>query len=106
MFLNQYSVDETTRTLLEDLNFGDQWIDVPPDSLLIQITQTNNSYIIETYIEGIHYIDNSSFYLVLPQAYVILRSDGYAVLILSPFGGNYITLSRETWELNLPTLAF
>lgn len=104
MFLNQYSVFGLSYEIILALNAGDQWVMVPDDSLLVQIIQTNTAYILETYSEGIHYIDSNSVYMILPQTEIILRADGYAVLILSPFGGNYITLSRETWEMNLPII--
>lgn len=105
MFINQYSVHELTYNLADDVFQGDQWVMVPDESLLLQIIQTNSTYVLETFSEGIHYIDSQSVYMILPQAEIILRAEGYAVLILSPFGGNYIALSREAWEMNLPFLA-
>lgn len=104
MFINQYSVHDLTFEILDHVILGDQWVMVPEDSLLIQIIQTNDAYILETYTEGIHYIDQFSVFMILPQERIILKAEGYSVLILSPFGGNYITLSRETWQLNLPIL--
>lgn len=104
MFITHYSVGGVIFQLLDNIHLGDQWIMVPDNHNLLEIIQTNDAYILETFSEGIHYIGPQSVFIILPQAEVSLNADGYRVLILSPFAGNYITLSRETWDLNLPTM--
>lgn len=85
----------------ELLHSGDQWVQVEDNELILIITHFDNRFILNAYTEGIHYVDDHSYYFSFPQTTIELCSDTYQPLIIIPYyGGTDVTLPDSAWSFN------
>lgn len=100
--LSQLHYYDIYEDLLQSFHQGDQWVDVEQDEMIIEFIIHDDHYIIETYIDGIHYISSESLFISVPQVTTYLcDSDGNQIFELPWYGGVYLSLPRPYWDLNI-----